>query len=141
MRFLDLFIGAFSLYSSINPCCLSSKSPSLSALFFKIIIIILIRSAAFSYLQRKLGAFSRVPQLPAGLFCHKLLCLRLQPNAGERGRELGAGTGAPGGPATALLPEHHFPWQEPAGTAALCRRAEGSPYAFTEVLINTGVRR
>lgn len=135
MRFLVLLKGVFSLYSSINPCCLSSlEIPFTVCPFFP-----LSRSAAFSYLHRKLLAFSRAPQLPAGLFCHRLPWL--QPTGGELGRELGAGIGAPCGPATSLLSEHHFAWQEPEGTAALCLRAEGFPYAFTGVLIKTGVRR
>lgn len=107
----------------------------MSALFFSKQI------RSLQLLAQKILSLQPGTQLPAGLFCHRLLCLWLQPYGGERGREVGAGTGAPCGPATSLLPEHHFAWQEPAGTAALCRRAEGSPYTFTEVLIKTGVRR
>lgn len=137
MRFLDLFDGVSSLYCSINPCCLSSlEIPFTVCPFFSKQIRSLQVLA-----QKTLSPQPGAPAAGRAQFCHRLTCLWFQPSGGERERELGAGTGAPCGPAKALLPEHHFVWQQPAGAAALCRRAEGSPYAFTGVLSSTGIGR
>lgn len=139
VRFLDQFNGVFSLYSSIKPLLfIFTRNPLHCLPLFSEQIRSLQLFAQKTINPQPGPASPGTPAAGWAQLCHWLTCPWLQRSGGEQGQEVGAGSGYSCGPATAVLSEHHFAWKEPAGAAAVCRRAEGSPYAFAGGLIDTG---
>lgn len=124
VHFLDLFNGFFSLYRSIKPLLfIFTRHPLHCLPLFSEQIRSLQLFAQKTINPQRGPASPGTPAAGWAQVCHRLTCPWPQRSGGERGREVGAGSGDPCGPGTALLPEHRFAWKQPAGAAALCRRA------------------